>query len=125
MVFRHRKCFGGTGYLSGHRKGVSGTPGKDMGLMVQVREHTSPQGAGAPPIGPAIWGGKERRGGEGKYEVGLLLPSRSPSFLSPLSKKRKGGGRIGGGPQVGFLLLGAPLAAPLPLPPIYTWGGGA
>ena len=42
MVFGHRKCSEGTGYLSGHRKGVSGTPGKDMGLMGQVREHTSP-----------------------------------------------------------------------------------
>ena len=28
------------------------SPGKDMGLMGQVREHTSPQGAGALPIGP-------------------------------------------------------------------------
>ena len=41
--------------IPGHRKGFWATPGKDMGLMGQVREHTSPQGAGAPPIGPAWW----------------------------------------------------------------------
>ena len=35
----------------------------------------------------------------------------------------EGGGRIVGGAQVGLLLLGAPLAAPLPLPPTYMWGG--
>ena len=34
----------------------------------------------------------------------------------------EGGGRVGGGAQVGLLLLGVPLAAPLPLPPLYMWG---
>ena len=50
MVFGHRKCSGGYQVLIGSPERVSGTPGKDMGLMGQVREHTSPQGAGAPPI---------------------------------------------------------------------------
>ena len=27
IVFGHRKCFGGTRYVSGHRKEVPGTPG--------------------------------------------------------------------------------------------------
>ena len=27
------RCSGGTGYVSGHRKGVLGTPSKDLGLV--------------------------------------------------------------------------------------------
>ena len=34
----------------------------------------------------------------------------------------EGGDRLGGGAQVGLLLLWAPLVAPLPLPLIYMWG---
>ena len=109
--------------IPGHRKGFRATPDKHIGLMGQVREHTSPQGAGAPPIGPATWGERERRGGKGKYEVGLLLPSPPPSFLSPLSKYGKGG-RIGLGAQVGFLLLGRDLGC-LPSSPSFIYVGRA
>ena len=34
--------------LIGSPEGVSGTPGNPMGHMGLVKEHTSPQGAGAP-----------------------------------------------------------------------------
>ena len=123
MVFGHRKCSKGYRVHIGSPEGVPGNPGKDMGLMGQVREHTSPQGAGAPPIGPATWGDRERRGGKGKYEVGLLLPSPPPSFLSPLSKYGRGG-RIGLGAQVGFLLLGRALGC-LPPSPSFIYVGRA
>ena len=46
MVFGHRMCFGRYRVLNGSPEGVSGTPRKDVGLMVQVKEHTSPLWAG-------------------------------------------------------------------------------
>ena len=66
MVFGHQKCFGGYRVLIGSPEGVSGNPSKDMGFMGQEREHTSPQGAGAPY--KAIGGG-EGKGGNGKESV--------------------------------------------------------
>ena len=108
--------------ISVHRKGFRATPDKDMGLMGQVREHTSPQGAGAPPIGPAMCGERKRRGVKGKYEVGLLLPSPPPSFLSPCPNMV--GGRIGLGAQVGFHLLGRALGC-LPPSPSFIYVGRA
>src|SRR5215216_2796990 len=79
MLFRHRKCSEGSGYISGHRKGVPGTPGKDMGLMGQERDRPAPGGLVRPHIGRI--GGKRKEGkGEGK---GRIRPP--PFLLSPLS----------------------------------------
>ena len=96
MVFGHRKCSGGTGYISGHRKGFRATPGKDMGLMGQVREHTSPQGAGAPTIWDGV-GGEGKRARERKVWIRIptsfSLPPLSNSFH--LGYIWPGGARLG------------------------------
>ena len=42
---------GGTGYLSGHRKGFRAPPAKDMGLMCQEGKRTSHKGLVRPPYG--------------------------------------------------------------------------
>ena len=61
-----------------------------------------------------------RRKGE---DSATPFPSPPPSPSFHLRCIWKGEGRLGGGTQVGLLLLGAPLASPLPLPPIYIGGG--
>ena len=79
MVFGHRKCSGGYRVLIGSPEGVSGTPGNPMGHMGLVKEHTSPQGAGAPY--KAIGGGEGKGEGKGKCGLGFPPPSLTPSFL--------------------------------------------
>ena len=68
----------GTWYLSGHRKGVSGTPGKDMGLMGH-------RGNIPAPGAPLLWtaGPKGRKGGRAR-----------PSFLSLSWEKGKEGATL-------------------------------
>ena len=66
---------------TGSPEGVSGNPGEDMGLMGQVREHTSPQGAGALPIEPATWGERKRRGGNGKERKASRVAAPLPHGL--------------------------------------------
>ena len=75
MVLRHRKCFGGCWVLIGSLEGVSGTPSNPMGHMGLVKEHTSPQGAGAPY--KSIGGGEGKGEGKGKCGLGFPLPSTS------------------------------------------------
>ena len=88
--------------------------------MGQERDRPAPKGAGEPPIGRIGGEGKEGKGeGKGRIRPPPFLPLPL-SFLPPDGYGR--GGRLGGGAQVGLLLLGAPLGAPLPLPPIYMWG---
>ena len=66
----------------------------------------------------------------GPNRIGLGLLGPAPSFLLlfplpspfPPPEIRKGGGRIGGGPQVGFLLLGVPHGCS-PSPPTYIYVG--
>src|SRR5215216_3851637 len=105
MIFGDRKCFEGTGYISGHRKGVPGTPDKDMGLLGQEGDRPAPGGMVRPPCWPNRKG--KRKGEEGRMgrQFGLPLPSLPPPPSFPLRNFWKGGGRIGHGPQVGFLLL--------------------
>src|SRR5215216_401208 len=118
MIFGHRKCSGGTGYLSGHQKGFRAPPAKDMGLMGQEGKHTSHKGAGAPPIWASQIGegkGKEKR----KKGIGFPLPPLS--FLLRIGIG-KGRGRIGRRPSRIPPTWGAPLAASPPLQPIYMRG---
>ena len=91
MIFGHRKCSGGTGYISGHRKGF--------------RAHTPPprqrygpywaKGGTDKPLrgwcGPPIWAGQigvEK--GKGERKKGIGFPP-SPSSLPTPNRNRKGG----------------------------------
>src|SRR6266536_1239103 len=81
MIFGHRKCSEGTGYISGHRKGVPGTPGKDMGLMGQERDRPAPGGLVRPHIGRIGGKGRRRRENErGGFGLPLSFLPPSPSF---------------------------------------------
>ena len=105
-------------------KGFRAPPAKIWALLGQGRDRPAPSGLVRPHMGRSKW---RKEKGRRKGNRGNRIP---PSFpLSPLSfpppEIRKGGGRIGGGPQVGFLYLGRPMAVPLPLPPIYICGEGA
>ena len=101
MVFGHQKCFGGHRVLIGSPEGVSGTPDNPMGHMGLVKEHTSPQAAGAPY--------KAVGGGEGKWErerkVWIRIPTSfpHPSFLPLHAYMERGAqgkaGPLGGGGQ--------------------------
>src|SRR5215216_4845135 len=113
ILFGHRKCSGGTGYISGHRKGVPGTPGKDMGLLGQEGKRSSQQGLLRPPYGLHL---RERKGETREGRGGIRPPPSFPppsSFL-PSPVLMEGGRRPSRIPPT----WGA-LAAPLPLPPIY------
>ena len=123
IVFRHRKCFGGYRIHIGSLKGFRAPPAKDMGLMGQEEKHTSHKGLVRPHMVRPKW---RKEKGRRKGNRGNMIP---PSFpLSPLSfpppEIRKGGGRIGGGPQVGFLLLGAPQGCSPPSPTYIYMGRG-
>ena len=76
MVFGHRKCFRGYRVLIGSPEGVSGTPGNPMDHMCLVKEHTSPQGDGAPY--KAIGGAEGKGEGKAKCGLGFPLPSSPP-----------------------------------------------
>src|SRR6266536_2525695 len=83
MIFRHRKCSGGTGYISGHRKGFRAPPAKDMGLMGQEGKRSSQQGLLRPPYGPHL---RERKEGKREGRGGIRPPPSFPppsSFLPP------------------------------------------
>ena len=123
IVFGHRKCSGGTGYVSGHRKGFRATPGKLYGPNGPRVGQTSPKRGWCAPYRPNRRRRKGREGRRKGEDSASPFPSPPPSLSFPLRWIWKGGGRLGGGAQVGLLLLGAPLAAPLPLPPIYICGG--
>ena len=51
IVFRHRKCSGGTGYVSGHRKGFRAPPAKIWALLGQERDIPAHKGLVRPHIG--------------------------------------------------------------------------
>ena len=127
MIFGHRNSFGVHRVVIGSPEGVPGGPEMSMGLMGQGEGHTNPQGGWcAPSLGwPTLGEGKGRGGPsclsllrrERKGGRHLLLPSsRTPN---------KEGAPLGGRPQVGFGLLGAPPWL-LHHPPTYIYvGGGA
>ena len=52
IVFGHRKCSGGTGYISGHRKGFRASPRQLHGPNGTRRGQTSPLGACLSPSWP-------------------------------------------------------------------------
>ena len=118
MIFEHRKCSRGTGYVSGHRKGFWVPPEKDMGLKGQEGKHTSHKGAGAPPI----WAGQIGEGkGKKERKKGIGFPLPPLPFLLRIGIG-KGGGRIGRTPSRIPPTWGTPLAASPPLQPIYMRG---
>ena len=89
MIFGHRKCSGGTGYISGHRNGFRAPPDIYMGLMGQEGKHISQQALLRPPYGPNERRRKEGKG-EGKGGFSHPLPSLLPSLSFPLRQIRKG-----------------------------------
>ena len=119
IVFGHRKCSGGTYRVTG--RGSGHPPAKIWALLGQGRDRPAPSGLVHPHMSRPMW---RKEKGRRKGNRGNMIP---PSFpLCPLSfpppEVRKGGGRIGGGPQVGFLLLGAPQGFSPP-PPTYIYMG--
>ena len=122
IVFRHRKCFGGTGYLSGHRKGFRAPPAKDMSLMGQEGKRSSQQGLPCPPYGPHLRGRKQgKREGRGGIRPPPSFPPPS-SFLSPPEFMEGGEAELGRRPSRIPPTWGAPLAASPPLQSIYMRG---
>ena len=128
MIFRHQKCSGGTGYISGHRKGFRASPRQLHGPTGPRRGQTSPSGVGAPHVGQNKGEGKRGRDkGRGAIRP---PPSFSPpsSFRPPPGEYGRGVAELGGA-QVGFLLLGAPPWLPLLPSNLYIYiyicvGGG-
>src|SRR3954468_22385091 len=118
MVLGHWKCSGGYRVLIGSPEGVSGTPSNPMGHMGLVKEHTSPQGIGAPY--KAIGGGEGKGERERKVWIRISTSFPHPPLSFPFMHLRKGGRP--GGPQVGFLLLGAPRWLPLLPSNLYICG---
>ena len=123
------KVSGSPGIVPGPPEGYRGSTGwghlSQRAPWAEVGGEPAPSGLVRPPYRPNQ-GEKEREGNRKERGVGIRPPPflpLPPLLISfPLRCIWKGGGRLGGGAQVGLLLLGAPLAAPLPLPPIYMWG---
>ena len=91
IVFGHRKCSRGTGYVSGHRKQFRATPNKLYGPNGPRERQTSPKRGWCAPYRPNRRRRKGRKGRRKGEDSASPFPSPPPSLSFPPPMDMEGG----------------------------------